>query len=139
MLLVTGRWIQLEVNLPLLLADTGVHRNTGKVALSQKLVQLVGTLSALHEDDDLVELQVVQQIIELAVLLLLVQFNVVLLQTVEGELGVIVNVDLERVAHEFLADGSNLLGEGGAEHHDLLVGGSSTENLLNVAAHVCRT
>lgn len=42
-------------NLPLLLGDTGVHSNTGEFALVQQLVQLVGTESALDEDDDLVE------------------------------------------------------------------------------------
>lgn len=118
------------------MADTGVHRDTGEVALAQQLVQLVGTESALDEDDHLVELQVVQQLVELAVLLGLGELDVVLLQTVEGELGVIVNVNLERVPHELLADGTDLLGESSAEHHNLLVGGGGTENLLHVTAHV---
>lgn len=123
-------------NLPLLLADTGVDSDAGEITLAQQLVELVGALGALDEDDDLVELQVVQQVVQLAVLLLLAQLDVVLLQTVKSELGVIVDVDLERVSHELLADGANLLGEGGAEHHNLLVGGGSTENLLDIAAHV---
>lgn len=125
-----------RMDLPLLLADTRVNCDTGEVALAQQLVQLVGTLGALDEDDNLVELEVVQKLIQLAVLLLLVELDVVLLQAVEGELGIIIDIDLQRVAHELLADGTNLLGEGGTEHHNLLVGGSCTEDFLDITAHV---
>lgn len=113
-----------------------MNSDAGEVALAEQLVQLVGTLSALNEDDDLVELKVVKEVVQLAVLLLLAELDVVLLQTVEGELGVVVDVDLKRVTHELLADGADLLGQGGAEHHNLLVGGGSTEDLLDVTAHV---
>ena len=41
------------------------------------------------------------------------------------------------VLHELLADWSDVLREGGAEHHHLLLVGSSAENLLHVASHVC--
>merc|ERR1719507_2643923 len=40
------------------------------------------------------------------------------------------------VLHELLADWSDVLGEGGAEHHHLLLVGSRAENLLHVASHV---
>lgn len=125
-----------RMDLPLLLADTRVNCDTGEVALAQQLVQLVGTLGALDEDDNLVELEVVQKLIQLAVLLLLVELDVVLLQAVEGELGIIIDIDLQRVAHELLADGTNLLREGGTEHHNLLVGGSCTEDFLDITAHI---
>lgn len=82
-----------------------------------------------------------------------------LLQAVKSELRLIVDKDFKRlskksvfypylsvyskkcgsdtyVGHEFLACRSNLLREGGAEHHDLLVVGSDTEDLLNIPAHV---
>ena len=39
--------------------------------------------------------------------------------------------------HELLANGADLLGEGGGEHHDLLVVGSGAEDVLNVFPHVC--
>jgi hypothetical protein len=125
-----------RVNLPLLLADTRVNCNTGEVALAQQLVQLVGTLGALNKDDHLVELEVVQKLIQLTVLFLLVKLDVILLQSVEGELGIVIDIDLQRVTHELLANGSDLLGEGGTEHHDLLVGGRGTEDFLNITAHV---
>jgi hypothetical protein len=114
-----------------------VDSDTGEVALAQKLVELGGTERALDEDDDLVELQLVEQIVELAVLLSLAKLDVVLLETVKGELGLVVNVDLQRVTHELLADGTGLLGQGGREHHNLLLCWGSTEDLLDVAAHVC--
>lgn len=113
-----------------------MHGDTGEVALAQQLVQLIRTEGALDEDDDLVELEVIQKLVQLSVLLRLAQLDVVLLQTVQRELGVIVDVDLERVAHELLADRSDILRQGGAEHHDLLVGRGGAEDLLNIAAHV---
>lgn len=123
-------------HLPLFLADTRVHRNTGEVTLAQELVQFICSESALHKDNNLVELKVVQEFVQLPVLLRFAELDVVLLKTVEGELGVVIHVDLERVPHELLANGSDVLRESGAKHHNLLVGGSSTEDLLNVAAHV---
>ncbi len=38
--------------------------------------------------------------------------------------------------HELLARYANFLGEGGGEHHDLLLVGSGPEDLLDIAAHV---
>jgi len=40
------------------------------------------------------------------------------------------------VGHEFLACSPNLLGKGGAEHHDLFVVGGGPEDFLNIATHV---
>jgi len=122
--------------LPLLLADTGVYSNTGKVTFAQQLVQFVGTQGTLDEDNDLVELQIVEEVVQLAVLLGLTELNVVLLKTVEGKLSVIVDVNFQRIPHELLADRSDLLRESSTEHHDLLVGGGGAEDLLNVAAHI---
>jgi hypothetical protein len=113
-----------------------VNGDSGEVALAQQSVELGGALGALDKDNDLVELQLVEQLVELAVLLLLLKLNVVLLKTVQGELGLVVHVDLERRLHKLLADGSDLLGESGGEHHNLLLLGSGTEDLLDVTTHV---
>lgn len=43
------------------------------------------------------------------------------------------------VVHEFLARNADLLGQRGAEHHDLLVVRGDPEDFLNVAAHICRS
>lgn len=110
--------------------------NGWEVTLAQQLIELSRTESALDENDDLVELKLVKKLIELAVLLLLLELDVILLQTVQRQLGVLVDIVLSRVLHELLADGLDLLGQGGTEHHDLLLHGSGTEDLLHVAAHV---
>jgi hypothetical protein len=128
--------VQMLGYIPLFLRNTGVDGDTGEVALAQKLVELGGTKGALDEDDDLVELQLVEEVVELAVLLGLTKLDVVLLETVKGELGLVVNVDLQRVTHELLADGTGLLRKSGREHHNLLLCWGSAEDFLHVAAHV---
>lgn len=110
--------------------------NTGEVALPQESVQLVCTKRALDEDDDLVELQAVQELVQLPVLLRLAELDVVLLKTVKRELRVIVHVNLKRVPHELLANRSDVLRQGGTEHHNLLVGRGRAEDLLDIAAHI---
>ena len=42
------------------------------------------------------------------------------------------------VRHELLARNPDILCQGGAEHHDLLVVRSGPEDLLNISAHVWR-
>ena len=53
------------------LLDARVDGHRGEVALLQQLVELDGALHALDEDDHLVELERVEQLVELAVLLVL--------------------------------------------------------------------
>jgi hypothetical protein len=123
-------------NIPLFLADTRVHCSAGEVALAEKLIELGASNSRLDEDDDLVELQAIEKVVKLAVLLLLVKLHVVLLQTVQRQLLLVVYIDLERVLHKLLADNADVLVQGGREHHHLLVLRSSTEDGLDVVAHV---
>jgi len=118
------------------LLDTGVDSGTGEVALAQKVVELLASLGRANEDDDLVELQLIKEVVELPVLLTLVKLHVVLLQTVKGQLLLVVNVDLERVLHELLAGLADLLCQGGGEHHHLLVSGCGAEDGLHIVAHV---
>lgn len=110
--------------------------NTWEIAFSKKFVQLGGSKSALDEDDDLVKLQRVKKVVQLSVLLAFAELDVVLLQTVESKLSIIVHVNLKRVLHEFLADRSDLLRERGAEHHDLLLGWGGTEDILHISTHI---
>ena len=84
----------------------------------------------------LVELERIQQLEELAVLLRVLQLDVVLLQPVQCQLGLVVDVDLHGILHELLADTPDVLAECGAEHHDLLLVRRRTEDLLHVASHV---
>jgi len=104
------------------------------------------------ETTDLVELEVIQELVQLPVLLLLLELEVVLLKTVERQFSLVINVNLEWLdvrsspcirerettyrLHELFTSGSDLLGKGSGEHHDLLVVGSSSEDFLNVSSHV---
>lgn len=124
------------VNLPLLLADTRMYSNAGEVALAKDLVQLGGPKSTLNENDDLIELKCIEEIVQLSILLPFAKLDEILLKTVQCKFGLIIHIDLEWVSHEFLADGSDFLGQSGTEHHDLLFGWCSTEDLLNITAHV---
>ena len=95
--------------IPFILTDAGVDSNRREVAFTQELVKLGSSECALNKDDDLVEGCVIEQLVESAVLLLLIKLDVELLETVEGKLRLVVNVDFEWVLHELLADRSDLL------------------------------
>ena len=69
-----------------------------EVALLQQSVELSSTSDRLDEDADLVELELVEQVVELPVLLLLLELEEVLLETVQGQLCLVIDVDLERLA-----------------------------------------
>ncbi len=112
--------------------------NTWEVAVDKDIVQLGTSNCAPYEDDDLVKGECVEKIVQLSVFLRLAKLDVILVQTVKGQLGFIVNEQLGWVLHELSADGANLLGESGAEHHDLLLRWRGTEDLLYVASHVYR-
>lgn len=113
-----------------------MNSDGGEVALAKKLIEFGGSQCALDEDDDLIELKFIKQLIQLSVLLLLIKLDVELLKTVQCEFGLVINKDLKRILHKLLADGSNFLRKGGAEHHHLLLSRSGAEDLLNIAAHV---
>ena len=111
--------------------------NAGEIAFAEQLVELSRTKCALDKDDNLVELKTVKQVVKFAILLTLAELDGILLETVQGKLGLVVHKDFERISHEFSADRSNFLRKRGAEHHNLLLGWCSSEDFLDVAAHVC--
>jgi L-fucose isomerase-like protein len=115
-----------------------VDGDTREVALAQELVEFRGAHGTLDEDDDLVELKAVEQLVQLTILLALGELDVELLKAVERQLSLIVDIDLERILHELLADRTGFLRERGAEHHHLLLGWCSAEDVLHIAAHVCK-
>lgn len=69
----------------------------GEVALAQEAVELLGSRDRADKDDDLVEVERVEQVVELAVLLALAEHHVVLHEAVQRELGLVVDVDLHRL------------------------------------------
>ena len=107
-----------------------------EIALSQKLVELSAAERRSDEDDDLVELKRIQKIVKLPILLTLVELYVVLLKTVKGKLLLVVDVNLQWILHELLASQADLLCEGGGEHHDLFVCRGSSEDGLDIVAHI---
>ena len=55
------------------------------------------------------------------IFLILVQFHKVLLETVQVEFGIVVNVVLKWIFHVHLTYLLGVVGQGGGEHHDLLL------------------
>ena len=72
--------------------------DAGEVALGKELVQFGCAAYGAHEDHDLVELELVEQIDQFAVLLRLRHLDVVLLQAVQRQLRAIVDVNLQRLS-----------------------------------------
>ena len=113
-----------------------MHCNTREVAFPEKLVELSRAKSALHENDDLVEFQGIEEVVQLSVLLAFAELDVVLLKTVKSKLSLIVHIDFQGILHELLADRSNLLRQSSAEHHNLLLSWGGAEDVLYIAAHI---
>jgi len=122
----------------LLLTEVTVHSLGRQGLLVKDLSQFDGVRYGLNENDDLVEVEGVDEVRQLGVLLVLVELHVVLLETMESEFALVLNQNFGRVTHELLAGSLDITGEGGSEHHDLLVVGSLLENVLDVSSHVDR-
>lgn len=145
---------------PFLGAEVTVKGDGGELALLKKLVEGVGTLGGLDEDDNLVEVEGIHQVHELAGLAGLVDLDVELAETVEGELVLLekdhagLRVRKRKKERKFrrgeerrfssssyvldkLGDGgAHLRAEGGREAQGLLGAGGLGEDLLNVSTHV---
>jgi hypothetical protein len=79
----------------LVLGQTRVNTDGGEVALAEQTVELCGAIDRLYKDADLVELELIKEIVELAVLGRLFELDEVLLETVKGQLCLVIDVDLE--------------------------------------------
>lgn len=99
----------MTVHIPLFLAHAGVYSNARKVAFPQQFIQFCSSNGTFHEDDDLIKLQRIKQVTELSIFFPFAEFDIVLLKTMECKLGLIINVNLERILHELLADRTNIL------------------------------
>ena len=71
-----------------------MYADAWEVALREEPVELIAAGDLGDEDHDLVELEDVKEVVELAVLLGLSKLDVVLLEAVEGQLGVVIDIDL---------------------------------------------
>ena len=68
------------------------------------LVQFLGVLLLLGEDYNLVKLEVIKKLNKFLDFLRVVKLHVVLFETMQSQLGVVVDVKLERIFTELLAD-----------------------------------
>lgn len=101
------------------MCKTGVNTNAGEVVVAEQFVEFVCPCYRLDEDNDLdmkqcsqflvmprigrtkpylVELELIEELVELPVLRVFLELDVVLLQTVKGELRLVINEDFERLA-----------------------------------------
>lgn len=87
----------------IILLHARVDAHGWEVALLEEAIQFDRAADLANEDNNLVEVERVQKVAKFAVLLVLLEFNVVLDQTVEGELGITIDEDFEwlsRKSHE---------------------------------------
>lgn len=82
---------------PLFLRHSRMNTNGREIALDQQFVQLNSTRHRLHKHAHLIELQRIQQIIQLSIFLILLQLEVVLLQSMQRQLCLVIHVDLKRL------------------------------------------
>jgi len=118
------------------LVHASVDIDGWKVLVFEELVQSNASLNRFDEDNDLVEFEGVQEVKQFSVLFLFLEVDKVLSETVKGELGIVVNVNLHWVVHEFLAHWSDFFRQGGGEHHDLLLVWGGSENILHIPSHI---
>lgn len=104
----------------LVLAQLGVNADGVEHLVGQEVGEFDSSVDSVHENDDLVEGQIVQKMGEFLELLAFGEGAIVLDKAVENQLRVI-NEDLNLVLHELFAIFLNLVGHRGAEHHHLLL------------------
>jgi len=99
------------------------------------LSQFDGVGNGLYEDDNLIEIESVNKVSQFGVLLVFLQLDVILLETVEGQFALVFDEDFSGVSHEFSASHLDISRKSSGEHEDLLGVGGFLEDLLNVTSH----
>tara|TARA_R110002050_G_scaffold264927_2_gene405905 strand:- start:2814 stop:3272 length:459 start_codon:yes stop_codon:yes gene_type:complete len=94
---------------PLILAKLGGKSNGREVELHKNLVQSLRAVDRGDKDNQLVEIQRIKEIDQLAVLLSFLQLNIILLETMQGELGAVVDEDLEGLKIETPSQSMNIM------------------------------
>ena len=83
------------MSVPLFLGEGSVDADSGEILFGEKLGECHTSLYGPDEDNNLVELQQIQKVEQFPVLLALLQFYVVLLESVEGEFGFVVHENFQ--------------------------------------------
>jgi len=114
------------------LVHLSVHDRDGEVVLGHGLLELLDSLLGVTVDEGLVNVQVGVQVQEHVHLpLLLLDSNVVLVNTFEGKL-LVLDENLCGVTHEVLGHAKDLWGQSSREQGDLDVAGQELENVLDL-------
>ena len=113
-----------------------MHRYGGKTLLLQQLVKFNRVFDLLHKYNNLVEHEGIEEVSEFPDLLVVINLHIELLESVKGELSLVVNEDFELVLHKFSADLFDVGRHGRGEHHDLLLVRGVLEDILDVSSHV---
>jgi hypothetical protein len=77
------------------LGKTTVDGDGGEITFTEKTIEFTGSADGFDKDDDLVEFEGVEEVVEFAVLLGFGEADKELLETVQGQLGLVVDVNLE--------------------------------------------
>lgn len=109
--------------------------NRWEATLVEHTVQHLCSLTRTHKDNHLIELEVINEIMKLMILLFLSKLDVVLLKSMESELRLIINNDLEWIIHELLTNCSHIFIHSGTVHHNLFLIWGLTEDLLDISSH----
>ena len=83
--------------LPFFLRETSVDGDGWEIAFTQQSVQFGCSTDTLDKDDDLVEFQGVEQVVEFTILLSFLETDVILLQPMKSQFGLIVDINLKRL------------------------------------------
>jgi hypothetical protein len=81
----------------LFLGKTAVDGDGGEITFAEKTIEFAGSADRFDKDDDLVEFESVEEVVEFAVLLGFGETDVVLLETMQRQFGLVVDVNLERL------------------------------------------
>jgi hypothetical protein len=127
--------VKVTIFLPLLLRDTSVNCFRRNCVFVQDLSQFRRVGNGLNENDDLVEIKGIDQVDEFLDLLVGLELDVVLLQAVQGQLGLILDKYLGWVAHKFAAGIFDVIGQRRGEHHHLLVVRGLFKDFLDITSH----
>ena len=81
----------------LFLGKATVDRDGWEVTLAEETVEFAGSANGFDKDDDLVEFEGIEEVVEFAVLLGFSEADEELLKAVQSQLGLVVDVNLERL------------------------------------------
>lgn len=106
------------------------------ILFSEELREILSAVRLVHEDDELVEVDLGEQLQKNRDLLLFLDLQVVLVETVKHQLGAVLNEDFQLILEELSAGLLGFVRHGTTEHHDLLLAGQLVEDLLDVTSHL---